>query len=159
MMNNKVKLVPEEIVASVLEEAESSVGTWSFAFIKQLQNNLKHFDQKRLDKFVCLVLNAADKEDCSTTTKFKIAQLLSTLRSFFLPGIILSLHNQNKQVAHIAEKIQQGNFCECTKKMYLNLLQTNVVQSASHKIKSNSVGPTIRIGVTAQFDSTPAFSI
>lgn len=157
MEDESYLITPEELVNKVLDEASASVGTWSFAFIKKLQEQIKFFNQKKIDKFVDLLLIAVENDTFDNNVKFKIAQLLSTLRSFFLPGIISSLNTQTKRILHITQSIRPGSLSECTRKMYMNLIQTNIVQPASYKVKSSSVGPQVRMVSNLVFETPSSF--
>lgn len=153
------RLIPEDLVANIMVEARKSEGTWSFSFIKKLQEDLKYFDHKKLDKFVNLLLTEVENDKYDNNIKFKLAQLLSTLRSFFLPGIIVSINSQSKRILQIVDNIQPGKLDECTKRMFLNLIQTNCIQPPSNRVKSSSVQPITRSGIFNGFDSTPQFPI
>lgn len=141
MQNQCTKLIPEDVIMTIMEEAKNTQGTWSFSFLQKLQEELKYFDQKRLDRFVGLLLTEAEQECNENAMKLKIAQLLSTLKSFFLPGIVFSINTHNKRIVHIADSIPNGKLSDSTKRMFLNLIQSNCVQPISCKVKSNSAQP------------------
>ncbi|EAY15924.1 hypothetical protein TVAG_165520 [Trichomonas vaginalis G3] len=153
------KQMPEDLVKMIIDEAANNIGTWSFSFIKKLQEDLKFFDQKKLDKFVYLILLEAEDEHNDNNMKLKIAQLLSSLRSFFLPGIVFSINSQNQRIKQIANNIPQGKLCDCTKRMFLNLIQVNVVPNVSNRIKSSSAQPVKQPDIQFSFDNSPKFPI
>ena len=133
------------IVTRVIEEARTQIGTWSCASIRSIESELRKMHQNKIDYFVHQLLLFASKPETDNNLKLKIAQLLSSLRSFFLPGVQTSLKQSEELISQIISNIGDGRLSDATKRMFSNLTKDvhiiSTVPKRSVRIKSNSVQP------------------
>ena len=137
---------PNPLVERVIEEAKTQIGTWSCASIRSIESELSKLHQKKIDQFVHELLEIAASPDTDNNLKLKIAQLLSSLRSFFMPGVQVTLKGSEELVTKVIQNIGEGRLSEATKRMYSNLTKDVHIISAIPKrstgrIKSSSVQP------------------
>ena len=113
----------ESLVDDIAKEAEEMTGTWSIDYCKSLENKLKRMTQFQRDHFVHQLLLVAQKDSCEMKVKFKIAQLLSCLNSFFFKDIDSSIMNDKETVRDTINSITQPHqLAEPTIKLFSKLI-------------------------------------
>ena len=139
------------IVDGIMKETEDMIGTWSTSFCKDLEEKLKPLTQKHRDFFVKELLERAKRDTCNNSAKLKVAQLLSCMKSLFLPQIISSIENEEQTLQEIINSINpEDKLAIPTKKMFATLIQCQIHTSKPKYSEQNMH----RISATP----TPSFS-
>ena len=143
--NTKETMETSLISQKVIDDSKSLNGTWSPDYLASVSDQLKNLKTNSIDNFVEDILNYSAEEKTTNEAKLKIAQLLMSLKSFFLPKISLSLANEYDLLENVLESVHEGKLKDATIKSYTNIMSTikskPIKVSTKHK-KSNSVQPT-----------------
>ena len=120
-MNHNVDLLP--LVDEIVKEAQEMQGTWSIRYCKDLGQRLKFATSLQRDIFIHNLLLKAQEPSYDMNVKFKIAQLLSCMNSFFFKEINLSLMNDKQTLSDTINSITEGHrLSEPTKKLFSMLI-------------------------------------
>ena len=113
------------IIEQIIEEASKNVGTWSTDYTRSLGSSLNQMKPKSRSQFVHNLLLKVSDDVYNNGIKFKVAQLLSCLKSFFCTAIQSSLSNEKDIILQCIENINDdGQISIPTKQMFSNLLDT-----------------------------------
>ena len=136
------------VASKVIEASKALVGTWSPDYLAEISNDLKNLKTSSIDNFVQELLEYAAEEKTTNDARLKIAQLLMSLRSFFLPKISSSLGNKYELLETVLDAIHEGKLKVATAQLYTNIMSISkcsrpvkLSSKQPHK-KSNSVQPT-----------------
>lgn len=112
------------IVDGIMKETEDMIGTWSTSFCKDLEEKLKPMTQKHRDFFVKELLEKAKENRYDNSAKLKVAQLLSCLKSLFLPQITSSIETHERIIQEIINSINsEDSLAIPTKNKFSSLIQ------------------------------------
>ena len=68
------------LVSKIIDEAVSDDGTWSYAFLRDIEGALLKSNQSNLDELVDGLVKHMFRCECSSLSRFKITQLLGCLK-------------------------------------------------------------------------------
>ena len=134
----------EKFSTKVINEAKSLVGTWSCQSITEISERLQKFNSVSVNSFIREVLIFVIDQETTNDVRFKIAQLLISLKSFFLPKVAHAISHNSELMNRALASIQEGKLKEATTSLYTNLISSvkvvRPVKATTH-IKSMSVQP------------------
>ena len=114
----------QAIIDGIIGEASKNAGTWSTDYTRSLGVALNNMKPKTRNQFVHDLLEKVADGTYNNGIKFKVAQLLSCLKSFFCPAIQSSLFNEKETILLCVENISEdGQISAPTKQMFSNLLE------------------------------------
>ena len=68
------------LLAKIIENSKSADGTWSYAFLREVEGALVKFTQEAMDELVNALVVHMFQDDCASLSRFKIAQLLGCFK-------------------------------------------------------------------------------
>ena len=126
------KLMREKII----ENSRSPDGTWSYAFLREVENSLVKFTQEAMDELVNALVLHMFEDECASLSRFKIAQLLGCFKLWKASLFEHSIANQTRLIEKNSDLLT-GAFSGPTKQ----LLRKLIVPDTLEKKKSFSCPP------------------
>jgi hypothetical protein len=96
------------LIDLVLSEADSDTGTWSLASYVKIRNVVPHFASTDMALFVKSVLDLILSPTTKTTTRYKLAQILSAIHSLGVPEFDHLMRGFMQEIEDSCEEISQS---------------------------------------------------